>query len=441
MENEVEINGETSFKFPPNITKEILSDGRYLVISELTANWLVLTKNELQAFNLLCKGKKVKEILGADIEENILSSTLAKIMARKFANTSEIPIPTIYTNVGKGLQIYLTHGCNIRCKHCYMYAGNKQKNELYVEKWKEILSAFKKCHGENVTFSGGEPLMYKGFIELVRFAYSLGLKVCVLSNGLLWTEDLIKSISPYIYEAQISVDGVDKESYKKIRGNDDFAKVIDTVIKLTDAGIKVTVATTFTFDNLDDTTESKYKILVENLQTKCHGNVEFALAKKLAPGRNVHYSNAENEYYYKRVSKINEVVHKNASVCNFMEGHEPNVLLKNCGIGGLSIDSNGEVFCCSRTSEINSNGNILSNTLDYYLQKGIEINNNTDVDNIEPCNKCKLRYICGGGCKIELFNMDKFFKIRSPTCKEHFDVCKNKLKEMLVKCFDTYYKF
>lgn len=441
MENEIEINGETSFKFPSNIIKELLNDGRYLVISELTANWLVLTKNELQVFNLLLEGKKVVEILDIGVDGNVLSSTLAKIMARKFADISERPIPTIYTNIGNGLHIYLTHVCNIRCKHCYMYAGNKQKNELSVEKWKEILSAFKDLHGEDVTFSGGEPLMYKGFTELVHFAYSLGLKVCVLSNGLLWTDGLINNISPYIHEVQISIDGVDNESYKKVRKNDNFAKVIDTVIKLANAGIKVIVATTFTFDNLDDTTESKYKTLVENLQEKCHGNIEFALTKKLIPGRDIHYSNEENELYYKRIEKINKAVHENAQVCNFMEGHEPNVLLKNCGIGGLSIDSNGDVYCCSRTSEINSNGNILSNTLGYYLQKNIKINNSTNVDNIEPCNKCKMRYICGGGCKVELFDMDKFFKIRSPTYKEHFEVCKNKLKETLVKCFDTYYKF
>lgn len=441
MKNEIEINGDTSFKFPSNIIKEKLEDGRFLIISELTANWLVLTMEELQVFNLLLSGKRVKDILDAGIVESTLSCTLAKIMARKFANVFEEPKAAVYTNIGEGLHIYLTHGCNIRCKHCYMYAGNKQKNELPVKKWKEILSSFRECHGKNVTFSGGEPLMYKGFTELVRFAYSLGLNVCVLSNGLLWTDSLINNISPYIHEVQISIDGVDNESYKKVRGNDNFVKVIDTVVKLANAGIKVTVATTFTFDNLDDTTESKYKTLVENLQEKCNGNIEFALTKKLIPGRNVHYSNEENELYYKRIEKINKAVHKDAQVCNFIEGHEPNILLKNCGIGGLNIDSNGDVYCCSRTSEINSNGNILSNTLDYYLQKGIKINNSTGVDNVEPCNKCNLRYICGGGCKIELFDIDKFFKIRSPTYKEHFEVCRTKLKETLVKCFDTYYKF
>lgn len=444
MKNEIEINSETSFKFPSNITRESLKDGRYLVISELTANWLVLTKEELQVFTLLLKGKKVKEIMDA-IKENVLCSTLAKIMARKFAGIADIaPKTTVYTNIGEGLHIYLTHGCNLRCKHCYMYAGSKQKSEFSVEQWEEVLSTFKKHQGKAVTFSGGEPLMYKGFPELVQFAYSLGLQVNVLTNGLLWTDSLINSISSYISEVQISLDGVDEESYKKVRVNGDFTKVMETITKLSNAGVKVTVATTFTFDNLDDTTENKYKILVEKLRgtgEMNHGNIEFALTKKLIPGRNVHYSNEENEDYYNRIVKINKAIQEDVQECNFIEGHEPNVLLKNCGIGGLSMDSNGDVYYCSRTSEIPSGGNMSSNTLDYYLREGAKINKATDVDHIEPCNECKLRYICGGGCKIELFNIDESFKIRSPTRKECFKGCKDRLKETLVKSFDTFYKF
>lgn len=442
MIKEKEIEFNTIFKFPSNITKERLEDGRYLFISELTANWLVLTEEELFPFTLLLEGKEVGEILNEGIKQSVLSSTLAKIMAREFAGIDETPQPVIYTNTSEGLHAYLTHGCNIRCKHCYMYAGNKQKKELTVDEWQKLLSAFRENGGKTVTFSGGEPLMYKGFVELVKFSYSLGLEVSVLSNGLLWNDMIINEIAPYVRDVQISIDGVDEESYQKVRKNGSFSKAIETVVKLANIGIHVDVATTFTFDNLDSTTKTKYKSLVEKLRLEGGENIDFILTKKLLPGRDVHYSDAEEESYYNRIVEINRYVLKDVQECNFIEGHEPNVQYKNCGLGGLTIDSNGDVYYCSRTSEIFSDGNALQRNIDYFLGRGAELNKLYNVDNIEPCKDCKLRYICGGECKIELFNVDEFTsKTKSPKVQKYFENCKKKLKQTLVRSFDAYYKF
>ena len=83
--------------------------------------------------------------------------------------------------------ISLNNACNLRCSHCYMYAGDITNEELPLSEWKRILTDF--------SHHGGEPLLYPGFAEL---CHSHGYTISVLSNGLLWTESLIERLDGII---------------------------------------------------------------------------------------------------------------------------------------------------------------------------------------------------------------------------------------------------
>ena len=72
-----------------------------------------------------------------------------------------------------------------------MLSGNKLENELTLGDWMKVLTSFKENGGEFVTFSGGEPLMFKNFPQIISHVHDLGLKSTVLSNGLLWSDKLI----------------------------------------------------------------------------------------------------------------------------------------------------------------------------------------------------------------------------------------------------------
>lgn len=101
-----------------------------------------------------------------------------------------------------------------------------------------------------VTFTGGEATLRPDFIAIVQFAKEIGLQVCVLSNGLLWTADLVNRIKTVVDEVQISIDGFDRESYQQVRGTDSFDKALSTVDKLVCAGIRTTVAVSPLLDTL-----------------------------------------------------------------------------------------------------------------------------------------------------------------------------------------------
>ena len=71
--------------------------------------------------------------------------------------------------------------------------------------------------------------------------------------------------------------------------------------------------------------------------------------------------------------------------------------------GSISIDSCGNVFFCARVTDLQPIGNIKSisfNEIMKVAQKAHELSN---INNLPICNVCDLKYICGGGCRIDRF--------------------------------------
>lgn len=444
------MNGELDFNdilsFPDEIVIERLKEDTILIVSVMTANWMVLRSEiQLTLLNKLRNGHTIGQIveeIDSDVEMTEFRSLLAAIFARKFAGVGSLPEKK-YLGGHSMLNVYITNACNLRCKHCFMNSGSRLNSELTSEDWKKVLTDFQAAGGECVTFSGGEPLMHKGFSEILKHTHLLGLKATVLSNGLLWTEQLIDELVSCIDEIQFSIDGVDEKTNALIRGEGNFYTVVDTVVKFSNLGVKTSVATTFTHENLDADTPSQYQTFLETIKKRTNSKVVFKLSKKLISGRNVYMSAEENEEYAKRIKEIERFVDKDANYENFMVGHSPNLIGKNCGLGGVSISADGYVYFCNRISEVESYGHITEQPLSYYMQKGREIHQETSVDNVVPCSTCFLRYICDGGCRIDDFDFHGKFKkavrpYRQISCTEEK---KNSLMKRMVDSFNYFYDF
>ena len=421
-------------------------DEGWLAISVDTANWIVLFSDfQRLLLERLISGKSVgemKDLLDSESKILELKRLLASIFARDFAEVGSAPV-LVRLESSRMLNCYLTNACNLRCKHCFMRSGNKLTGELTTAQWQTVLSDFRSAGGESVTFTGGEPLMNKGFEEIVRFAHSLGLKVTVLTNGLLWTDRMIQNLAPYISEVQISIDGVDEESNAAIRGKGHFDRVVKTVIAFANSGCRTSVATTFTFDNISDGTKDLYKRMVDEIKSRCSNPVFFKLSKKILSGRETEYSESENRLFFEKISEIERYVDPNAQFSNFMEGHTPNLVADNCGFGGLSIGADGEAYFCNRISEVQSYGNVKTVPVGDLLKIGYQIHCDTGVDNVVPCKDCYLRYICGGGCRIDDFNFNGKLKgfeadLAQTACSED---SKLRLERKMIDSFIYKYNF
>lgn len=428
--------------FPQDI--EYLSyEGRLLAVAVETANWLILPGKSSQRYlEDLRAGKTVGDVLSHiqnAAEKKIFIQLLTAIMARQFAGLDEVPEPE-YVAGHKMLNIYLTNACNLRCPHCFMKAGKRLANELTTDEWVSVLRDFKECGGTAVTLTGGEPTMHPGFRTIVESAHGIGLQLTVLTNGILWNDELIDELSPCMAEVQISIDGVDDASNAKIRKAGTFETLVRNVIRFSRNGVRVSVATTFTNDNID--AAKHYAELVNRINEETDKKVIFKLTKKILPGRETHYSEEENKTYEEKIRQVEELTDANAKYEAFMEGHTPNLVSTNCGFGGLSVAADGEVYFCNRVLEIVSQGNVREHPLSYFLELGEQAHEETGIAHVEPCRRCAIRNVCGGGCRIDEYDFRGRTWEKGQILKQTKCGCPNEyLLKMMVESYEYKYSF
>ena len=104
----------------------------------------------------------------------------------------------------------VTRTCNLKCIHCYTASDNKKyDDELSTDEGKKLLEDLSQFKIPAILFSGGEPLMRPDLFTLVDYAFSLGLRATLSTNGTLITEDMAGKIkkSGFTYVG-ISLDGI-----------------------------------------------------------------------------------------------------------------------------------------------------------------------------------------------------------------------------------------
>jgi radical SAM protein with 4Fe4S-binding SPASM domain len=126
----------------------------------------------------------------------------------------------------------LTYRCNLACEHCYLDAGGTplvgtenfaDRSELGTDECFRVIDDIADFAPECVTIlTGGEPLLRRDILEIVRRAADRGLWVVVGTNGVSITENLAKRLADAGARGlSLSLDALDPErhdSFRKVRG-------------------------------------------------------------------------------------------------------------------------------------------------------------------------------------------------------------------------------
>ena len=396
-----EIDLNKIYHLPKNLSIKMIYD-KFLVISPEYCNWLVFEKeSEYQVFQFIYEEHSIEETLNKFELDDVIS-VVTQIEAKKFEEK------ILRDNSKRNIYIYLTNNCNLRCRHCYMYSGDIKVEELDVSQWRSILKDFRESGGNGVTFTGGEVLMYKGFSEILEFTHNIGLSVTVLTNGLLWTNYKIVELSKYIDEIQISLDGYDSESYKRIRKIDGFDTVISTIKEFSKTKSHVSIAVTPVFDFLDDFVKG-FSSFAKNFIRE-YPNIYIKLNMELIKGREININENENEEYNNKIRTLIEEIYPDYSKRNFILNFKEKNFMSNCGFGEISIASNGDIYWCNRIFELPRTINIKDINFSSLLKLSEQIKSNTDVNHSKVCSSCDVKYICGGGCRLKYKNIKNFDK-------------------------------
>lgn len=160
------------------------------------------------------------------------------------------------------LQWHITGVCDLRCKHCYMFDGpryqDEVRNELSVEDCKRVIDDFVETKRKwnavgSIAFTGGHPLIRKGFWDIIGHARKRNLgDFVIMGNPSFLTREVAMDLKRHgVVSYQISLDGLE-ETHDKVRKKGSFQATLNAYRILGEVGIERGIMMTLTPENKHD---------------------------------------------------------------------------------------------------------------------------------------------------------------------------------------------
>lgn len=406
---------DSSIEIPSDITYHFI-EGKWLIIALELPSWIVVNEIGIEYIKGLRKGWTINNLI-SNIQNKFnisresairnLKSTLIEIDKNMFYQN-----PLQYNNEKNHHQLflYLTNQCNLNCVHCYLNAGEKLKNELSTDDFKESI------HNVNVNyknineivFTGGEPLLRYDIFVLSHYAKNMGFYNILFTNGTLINKKNIKNIKTNFNLVQISLDGTNSDINDKIRGENTFNSIIKSIKLVNFNDIPIRISITVSPLNYFDLKQNLVRFLTElNLE-----RVDVILGPSMREGRAIS-NNAylpDNVETRKKITELYEPLWKEGwGKKRIFFKHDKK---EHCDYGNnIIIYPNGDYLPCPMSPPIGNIKNRPINDLIQQIKKDVE---KVSVNNIPLCAKCDLKYICAGGCLMRNLNING--KIDQPAC-------------------------
>jgi selenobiotic family peptide radical SAM maturase len=338
----------------------------------------------------------IDDIIFAAIERGLILEPESKLVrARDFprgAVTDRTPfIATTFT-----LQWHITQECDLHCRHCY---DRSDRHPLPLEEAIGILDdLYDFCRRHHVfgqvTFTGGNPLLYLHFDDLYREAAERGFILGILGNpaSRQQIEKLTAVQKPAFY--QVSLEGL-RQHNDFMRGQGHFDRVMDFLPLLAEFNIYSMVMLTLTRNNLDQ---------VINLASYLSGRVDQFTFNRLAMvGEGADLASVEPSDYAKFLEDYLEACRRHPhmtlkdNLFNLVLHKSSRPLIGGCTDAGCGAAFNfaallpdGEVHACRKfPSPI---GNIRRQHLAdiYWSEQAKRYRTGSSA-----CRDCRIRPVCG----------------------------------------------
>lgn len=324
----------------------------------------------------------------------------------------------------------LTLACNMRCRHCGSRAGKDRVEELSLEEMLVIARDLAEMGCQRVTLSGGEPLMRKEWPEIARTLIEGGVKVNMISNGHLFSEEEAdRALEVGMNNIAFSIDGLEESHthVRRVKGN--WRKILSNFEICRQKGMTYGAITTIFRTNMNELEEVR-QILIDSgvglwqLQLATpSGNMDdsrdlmiqpeamFDLIPMLAEMRKrpgIRIDIGDNIGYYGGYEEDLRCAYgkePQEDEVNFWTGCR-------AGCQVVGIESNGNVKGCLSLPSAKNNvdefveGNLRERSLReiWEAPNSFAFNRKFKIEQLEGfCRTCEWAEICRGGCSWGAF--------------------------------------
>jgi cyclic pyranopterin phosphate synthase len=126
------------------------------------------------------------------------------------------------------LRVSLTPNCNLSCIYCHREGEKTPEAPLSAGEIAEVLRVAAGFGIRSVKFTGGEPMLRKDLIEIVR-SVPAGMESSLTTNGTLLAGLAADLKQAGLRRVNVSIDSLDAATYRKITGTDALSDVLEGI--------------------------------------------------------------------------------------------------------------------------------------------------------------------------------------------------------------------
>jgi MoaA/NifB/PqqE/SkfB family radical SAM enzyme len=153
-------------------------------------------------------------------------SLISKLSVLAWKHTQNAAAEEVYLHTGydttRPVSFYglINEHCNVKCRYCEYWRLKHYVQEMSIEEWQNALRSIKDFVGTfSINFSGGEPFIKPGFIDLLTWCNRNGISAGVTTNGSALTpRNAAKVAAADPFNVNISVDGPSADLHDYLRG-------------------------------------------------------------------------------------------------------------------------------------------------------------------------------------------------------------------------------
>lgn len=302
------------------------------------------------------------------------------------------------------MDLAITYRCNNNCSHCYN-ARARNYPEMPLEQWKKVIDKVWDLRIPHIVFTGGEPTLFKGLVELVAYAENQGLITGLNTNGRKLADKafLDALVDAGLDHVQVTLESHDPKIHDRMVASDGaWAETVAGLKNVIDSRLYVMTNTTLLTHNKDTIRETLAFLAELGVPTVGLNALIYAgkgkevgtglreeeLPPILEAARTMTESNSQRLIWYTPTQ-----------YCHF------NPLQLDLGVKGctaalynMCVEPNGDVIPCQ--SYYHSLGNLLEKSWDDIWEHplALSLRNRTNIP--EGCKNCDYLPECGGGCPL-----------------------------------------
>ncbi len=312
------------------------------------------------------------------------------------------------------LDFELTAGCDHKCGHCYNVwnasaddpQGGYPKGQLRGPDFIQMMDKVVGQSGaDHITITGGEPLLHRDAMDIIKRATELVSTVQIITNGSHITPAKATDFKRWgVRSVQLTLLSADAAEHDRLKGAECFADTVRAALDLRDAGVPVQicfVAMTENWHRFEDVMELCYVLGIRAISYNRMSPTGWAIhqiesllpmveqveanldsAERLGPKYEIHVSTAMPiPPCLIRLSRYKWVKFGFCSIGT----HTPNI----------TVDAMGNIRSCNLSS------NIMGNVVDAdWTQIHADPYLHTFKSKVpEMCRGCAYETSCQGGCK------------------------------------------